>query len=395
MAYGFKNFSKFSRCPICNGPDWCGILPAKDGGELIVCQRDTMKADIIGTDGNFYVYVCDSKRAKASVYEEASQRRAKEIYRQGGEFGNFQYSKLQNQELVPVDVINPLENVKLDKIYRELLSLLVLEREHYHYLIEDGWTDALIEKHHICSFPVKDFERYKEKIYQKNPMRVNLAQCLLRNFRSLEGVPGAFLNKSGKWTFAGNSGILFPLYDLNGNIYRLRVRLDRDTGYGKYHNFSSFMEDKEAKKQGYLKNYYEKGCQAGNNIGIYMNADDDMYLCYITEGEKKGIIGNFYLKNPVVSLPGVNSYSKLLDGQTGRRPIDGLIRKGVRIFIVAFDADKDKNMAVLKSQINLVKALQKEGCTVAVANWDVSLGKGLDDLLINRNRPLYELVSSV
>lgn len=395
MAYGFRNFSRSYRCPICNGPDWCGIMPAEGGGELLVCQRDTVKSNMIGADGKFYMYICDSKRAKASIYEEAEQRRAKELQKQGKAWGAFDYARLQKKELIPVDVVNPLGNAELDKIYRELLSALVLEENHYKYLRSEGWTDELIKKHHVCSFPVKDFERYRDKIYQKNPLRVSLAQHLARQFGSLEGVPGAFLNKSGKWTFAGNPGILFPLYDAYGRIYRLRIRLDQDTGYGKYHNFSSFKADKKAESQGYLKNYFAKGCQAGNNIGVYMNGSDDMYLAYITEGEKKGIIGNHYLKNPVVSIPGVNSYAKLLEGCIGQRPIDILMRKGVRILIVAFDADKERNMAVLKSQTNLVEALWKEGCTVAVANWDMSLGKGLDDLLIGGNRPSYELMEGM
>lgn len=392
MAHGFKNFSKTNRCPICGGPDWCGIMPGKEGGELVVCQRDNMKTNLIGRDGQYYIYLCDSRQAKASIYEEAGQRRAKELKRQGKNLCGFDYAKLQSHELIPVDVIEPLDNKKLDKIYRGLLSELTLEEEHYQYLKGEGWTDGLISKHHICSFPVKDFERYKNKIVQKNPMRVQLAERLVKKFGSLEGVPGAYLNKNGRWTFAGNPGILFPLYDADGNLYRLRIRLNQDTGYGKYHNFSSFKEDKEAAGQGYLKNYYQKGCQAGNNIGIYSDAQDDMFLCYITEGEKKGILGESYLKNPVISVPGVNSYAKVLEGLLGQRPIDVMKRKGVHILIIAFDADKEKNMAVLKSQSYLAEALQKEGITVAVANWDISLGKGLDDLLVGGNRPTYELL---
>lgn len=392
MAHGFKNFSKENRCPICGGPDWCGIMPGKDGGELIVCQRDCMKTNLIGRDGEYYIYICDSRQAKASIYEEAGQRRAKEMQKQGKKISGFDYAKLQCRELIPVDITEPLSNRELDKVYRGLLSELILEECHYHYLKGEGWTDELIRKHHICSFPVKDFERYQSRIYQKNPLRVQLAEKLVRKFGSLEGVPGAYLNKKGKWTFAGNPGILFPLYDADGNIYRLRIRLDQDDGYGKYHNFSSFKEDQEAAGQGYLKNYYRKGCQAGNNIGIYADAQDDMFLCYITEGEKKGILGESYLKNPVISVPGVNSYAKVLEGKPGRRPIDAMKQKGVHILIIAFDADKEKNMAVLKSQSCLAQALQKEGITVAVANWDISLGKGLDDLLVGGNRPAYELL---
>lgn len=392
MAYGFRNFSKSHCCPVCGGPDWCGIMPGKDGGELIVCQRDTMKTNVIGRDGLYYIYLCDSRRAHASVYEEAGQRRIKELQRQGLYTEDCKYAGLQTRELIPVDVTEPLSNPELDKIYREFLSVLKLEDHHYQYLKKERWPDELIKKHHICSFPVRDFERYQNRIYQKNPMRVQLAEGLAEKFGSLEGVPGAYLNQKGKWTFAGNPGILFPLYDMEKNIYRLRIRLDQDTGYGKYHNFSSFKEDREAAKQGYLKNYYQKGCQAGNQIGIYSDIQDDMFLWYITEGEKKGIMGEYYLKSPVISIPGVNSYAKILEGCAGRNLIEAMKEKGMQMLVIAFDADKEKNMAVLKSQYHLAAALQKEGITVALANWDISLGKGLDDLLTGGNKPAYELL---
>lgn len=392
MAHGFKNFSKTHRCPICNGPDWCGIMPSKDGGELIVCQRDTMKQNTYGSDGNFYIFK-KSTESGASVYEESNQLYAKELQKKGQYVANFDYSKLQHKELVPVDIIKPLDNDKLDAIYHSLLDELILENYHRTALKKDGWTDELIEKYHIRSFPVYDHERFENNVRSKNIFRKTLAGRLVEKYGTLEGVPGAFINKAGNWSFAGNPGILFPMYDANGKLYRLRIRLDKDTGYGKYHNFSSFKDDKEAAKQGYLKNYFSKGCQADNNLGYYISQSrDDMYLCYLTEGEKKGIIGEWYLKNPVISIPGVNSFSKLFLGTPEQRPVDILKSMGVRIFIVAFDADKTKNKAVLKCQLGLIEKLKQEGFCVAVADWDMSLGKGLDDLLVGGNRPSYTLI---
>ena len=46
------------------------------------------------------------------------------------------------------------------------------------------------------------------------------------SLKSLAGVPGAYVNDRGQWTFNSRSGIVFPIYDAEGLIYRLRVRLD-------------------------------------------------------------------------------------------------------------------------------------------------------------------------
>ena len=40
---------------------------------------------------------------------------------------------------------------------------------------------------------------------------------------------------------------------------------------------------------------------------------DDYTVCYITEGEKKSLFANHVLHAPVVSLPGVNSFGKVLE----------------------------------------------------------------------------------
>lgn len=392
MAHGFKNFSKSNRCPICDGPDWCGIMPSSTGGEVIVCQRDTLKQDMLGSDGNFYIYRASSKESGSSIYEESNQLYAKEQLKKGHKVASFDYNRLNRRELIPVDILKPLDNARLDAVYRSLLDELILEDYHRDYLKKEGWTNEMIEKHHIRSFPVYDFDRYEKQIRSKNIFRKTLAERLIAKYGTLEGVPGAYLNKASHWTFSPKPGILFPQYDVHGKIYRLRVRLDKDEGYGKYHNFSSFREDKAAAEQGYLKNYYKKGTQAGNNLGFYINQSrDDMYLCYITEGEKKGIIGEWYLKNPVISVPGVNSFALLFNGDIGNRPIDHLKKLGVHIFVVAFDADKSKNEAVLKYQNGLVERFKKEGLSVATAEWDISLGKGLDDLLVSGNRPGYVL----
>ena len=75
----------------------------------------------------------------------------------------------------------------------------------------------------------------------------------------------------------------------------------------------------------------------------------------------------------------------------GERVVDILRNKGCQLFIVAYDADLATNQQVLKNQQAAIKMLIEEGVMVGVAKWDMSLGKGLDDLLANGHKPEYEV----
>lgn len=401
MAHGIQNMNRNNRCPICGKPDWCGWMDARNGGQLVFCHRTDSssltkgKDGVIGHDGNYYIFVGLS-RSGSPVFEEANQRLAKQRLEEGLDVKNFDTSTIQKKVLTPVDIVEPLsDHKKLSAVYNRLLDLLVLEEEDYLYLLSEGWTDELIKKHKVKSFPVDDYTRFKNQgcIHSKNPWRVSLGKTLSAEFDSLCGIPGAYRNQKGNWTFAPAAGILFPLYDENGDIYRLRVRVKNVKEGGKYRNFSSYRVDKKAEEQGFLMNLFADGCRAGNHLGFYMNrAVDDMYLAYITEGEKKGILGNSILKNPFISVPGVNSFEKLTEGSQGNRPVDVLKKMGIQIFVIAFDADKNTNSAVLSYEKKTIEMLKNEGFQIGIAYWDMVQGKGIDDLLANGYRPNYQLV---
>lgn len=400
MAHGIKNMSRQNVCPICGKPDYCGWMPASDGGDLVFCNRCTeplAKGDgVMGHDGNYYIKV-GMTRSEHPVFEEANQRLAKQKLKQGMEVKYVKPEVLAPRTLTPVDIIEPLDNKKLDAMYQCLLDNLFLEDADREYLLEEGWSNELIDRYKIRTFPMSDYERFKKKgtpeSYSRNPWRKTLGKKLEDEFGSLAGMPGAYQNTNGNWTFYGEEGILFPLFDADGCLYRLRIRLHHPKpDGGKYRNFSSFKEDKEAAEQGFLMNKLPKGSRAGNNIGFYMNPSfDDMHLAYITEGEKKGIYGESILKNPFISIPGISSYAKLFEGKKGMRPVDTLKSRGIHILVIAYDADKKNNPMVWESQEKTVEKLKKEGFTVGVANWNIEEGKGIDDLLKNGGRPLYDL----
>lgn len=457
VSYGSKEVSKSRPCPICGKPDYCCFFPAKDGGELVICKRNALKENIIGHDGMFYVFSGTSGSGN-TVFEEANQKRVKEMARKGcSKEHTFNATAVPKvKQYTVVDQVDPLPNKELDKIYRTMLSFLTLEPRDREYLKKEGWTDELIDKNHIVSFPEKDFTRfkYRKDEFSKNPYRKNLAKKIMDKLGrdNLRGVPGAYKDSKGNWTFAGPSGIIFPLYDVHHQMYRIRIRLDfRDVDAeihkgmgeddwfsygnqskiyisysglyvwkqteeglkkdflkeiskkvegrvitrkisGKYRNFASYSINEEEEKRGFIVNTYDSGCEAGNQLGFYYNEQrDDMYIMYATEGEKKAIFSNDKMRSPFLNIPGVNSWGLLFKGKKGERPVDIIKSKGVKIFIIAYDADKSVNENVLEAEKQVINALRNEDFLIGVANWNIKNGKGLDDLLYNNFKPAYEL----
>ena len=437
----FKKVTRSNPCPICGKPDWCGWMQI-DEGELLVCQRDTEWTDQIGMDGEFYIFVSRPEGKSSSIYEEAHQRARRMNVKASDPTVAAKAKKATRREYTVINPVEIRDNKYLDMIYRYMLSLLYLDDDHQEYLAGEKWSHELMVKHMIRSFPEADFIRFKYKNNpSKNPYRKRLASQIIEKFSPqygedcLKGVPGAF-KKNGEWTFAGPKGILFPQYDVDGNIYRLRVRKDyRDVsakiitngnvsycelngkkvyvtlsglyelvdgtkksvdigGKGKYRNFSSYHINDEEYEKGFIVNDFDSGCGGENNLGFYMDPQrDNMYCCWITEGEKKGIFANDKLRAPFVSVPGVNSFSLLTKGRPGERPIDKLWAKGVRLFIIAFDADKESNEAVMKAEKAAIEMIRAEGYYVGSAEWHTEHGayKGLDDLLAMGFKPSYSV----
>lgn len=435
MAHGFKNASNVRRCPICNKPDWCGyqLIPE---GELWTCQRtsDVQKnAGVTGYDGNFYVCVGISRSGNNCFMEATTLKAAYDA--RGAAY---------TPKPIEPEYIDPVEQLPdhlLDKYYRAMLRHLTLEDLHRDYLHKEGWSDEMIAKYGIVSFPEKDFSRftYRKHTRLKNPYRKRLAKETLASLGNpadgLKGLPGAFRN-GDDWTFSGQSGIIFPQPNHKHQIHGLRVRLDytdvpyeiksdakgdyfmedgekwylqpmkgafrilpdgthsfRNDGMfkGKYRNMSSFFADENEAQKNRIVNTYKDGVESGNKLSFYFDSSrDDMYIAYITEGEKKGAFANYMLRAPFIALPGVNSWFLLFEGEIGERPVDTLKRSGCSVIVVAFDADKNFNETVMAKEALTVEALRKEGFILGVANWDISLGKGIDDLLAAGYKPTYE-----
>lgn len=438
MASGiFKNVTRSEPCPVCGGTDWCSWFPRRDGdGYLLSCKRACRdgygSSDVAGKDGRMYCFI--SEKNNQYIYGECQADR-----------GHFKENREKPKERFRyVGKVRPAGDTTLDCVYRTILKKLHLEDRHREYLHGEGWSDSMIEKSLIKSFPESDYARangYSPGGYSPtNLTRKELAENVLEELgiSSLKGVPGAYFkendNGKGYWTFSGASGLLLPVFNHKGEVFRLRIRMDymgirkcslvngiaaftegdsicyldmsgpyRNNGdtrervklddfSGKMRPFQSFYAEPVMLGQGIIKNTYKYGCESKNHASYYYKGGDCGNICLITEGEKKGQYANFRLNIPVWSLPGVNSYGLLLEkDKSGRTLLDYTPEGKKTIFVVAFDADKHTNKTVMSYQEALVSRLKESGYIAATADWDVSHGKGIDDLLYRGYIPEFNL----
>lgn len=460
-------------CPMCSKPDWCYWLPT-EYGELLCCARTTTAQDssVHGNDGKKY-YVKKPRTAQGfCVYEPAEHKQhAYEAWcRENGKIPKALYSDVQgfvSESISPRKHIPTEEEVsdkiaepeRLDVVYRALLNLLILE-EKDKKVLKAEWNehfDSLVTKYQIKTIPPSDKIRFSladNHAYFKqmrNYSRKRIMEMLIQKVGEPYGVPGFYINKYTKqWVFVDLSGLVFPIFDFEGRIIRLRVR-DALPSYkgsfngkdgvfnfsytgewlftneekqvsvvwsveknifltelsdtfipvgakrtmGKYKNFSSCRR-KEITPGSY-GNAYLHGTRSGSLPSVYAEKDDNFYTVYFTEGEKKAIVAHELLKAPVICFPGVGFYNLMLnlcaenfDEKTASldNSIIGYLKKsGTKIGVICYDADKESNKAVLNKEQEAIKQFVNAGLYMAIGDWNSNFGKGLDDIAIAGIRP--------
>ena len=398
----FRNVSKSEPCPICGKPDWCSVQYVEGNAKLHYCRRVLNCSNIASSvDGMNYVFIKQAKDGSCMYKEESAHMEAKEEWAKangrhwhGNNRGGMPKKEPAQASPVPqpAPALPPLDNKRLDAIYRAFLKKLHLQKNHIRHLKRERWPDQLILHSLIRSMPPGG------NSYYYGAGRERITKELIGEFGSVKGVPGFYEQANGIWSFSGQSGLLIPLYDHNGNLYRLRLRLDHpetdENGKekNKYHNFSSYYE--VLLDNMHSANAFKNGCRSGSHASLYtVPSRDDYTVCYITEGEKKSMFANHVLHAPIISLPGVNSFGKILEAMDdGRNVLNFLSAKGCTTVVIAYDSDKYINEAVLLYEQKLIELLSGCGFRIALAYWNPGFGKGLDDILSNNVRPNYELV---
>ena len=251
----------------------------------------------------------------------------------------------------PVDpTVETASPDRLDRVYRALLSVLMLSEEHTRHLLEvRGMSPEQVKANGYRTLP----HGRRLEIARKVADRCNPS-----------GVPG-FYHLYGGWSLAGYPGLLIPVRDWSGRIVGCQIRTfeSRESDLPKYLWLSSVGK--------------EGGSRASTYTHIVYGSKDTRSI-WVTEGPLKADVSAPRLGKIVVAIPGVNTLRPSLAQEMKRR--------GCRKVVLAFDSDACSNPNVARAQHKAVDVLSGAGLEVQVATWPQD-HKGLDDLLLAGGKP--------
>jgi len=473
-----QNVTRQRPCPICGKPDMCFSDIRQDGVKVTVCGR-TQQDMVNGHDGRLYKMLPKKAVTNYTIYVDYEDDliRSEERRRQWCIEHGYRYKPKEGvilpSVLSPVDekweydkeIIQPLPHKILDAIIRPWMEedLILSDFHHNKLMMEWGKNPKaaaeIFSTWPIRTMPAEDLWRKEVPAFYKGrgegPLRVELMRRLIRRCKeagldSPQGIPGVCQDQDGNWKFAARSGILYPVYNHRGLLYRLRIGTDypdvkgmldgqdgvfhfwRDSWYfnregkpkeekgvlawrhgskinrimltakglpegkpsGKYINMSSFKEWRDMERH-VIVNQYKGGCQAGSSISVYRPLSGRPGIFWITEGEKKAMSISVILGVTVICVPGVNTFSRLFQSvEGGMSTIEAMWDEGMRIAVVAFDADKEVNEMVRDAESKLLVKLGDAGFKTGKTRWNKAFGKGLDDSLFMGARPSIEMVQT-
>ncbi|MDN4067696.1 hypothetical protein QYF50_07290 [Paenibacillus vini] len=395
-----------SQCPICGSKGWCAI---NEEQSIVHCMRvptDTFFDSVVGRQFKHYL-------------------------------DPNQIPNKSEIEIIQADSVDKKPNYHLNRVYRALAQELNLSNYHLEHLRNKRhFDDETIRFRQYRTMP--DQDRYK---VSKNVIK------RLNDQSDLLGVPGFFVQE-GKygpyWTMAGQSGLMIPFRSILNEITGWQIRVDipplelhmkgaikgkilkeLDPRNGKRcalcevitsgKTMEVILTEKDKKvcrsksdqfvfsielKQG-LKYWWwssgskDNGSSIGGPIPYHFSLPspcmpfwqvgeepDSLIDCsevWVTEGGIKADKASDAILKPFFGLPGVGAYPLILEP---------LKKIGCKHVVLAFDAD-----VVTTPEVQLALELcaqffaERTDMSLSLAMWDLSLGKGIDDLVDNGYLP--------
>ncbi|MEK4159412.1 MULTISPECIES: hypothetical protein [Paenibacillus] len=395
-----------SVCPICGHEGWCAINHEQT---IVRCMRVPSDDYIDTTMGRQYKHYLDPDALPKT-----------------------------NVEIMYDESIDKKSNSHLNEVYRTMIEEMSLSSDHlYHLRNVRQFSDKEIQLRQYRTMPNMN----RHKIAKAVINRVSDQNDLL-------GVPGFFAKEGtygSYWTMAGAAGLMIPFRSITNEITGWQIRVDdpplelvmagaikgeimkelepnqfgmrraRCRLYVQGKELEVILTEKDKKecyskskqfvfsvvlKQGLRYWWWSSGSKKnGSSIGNplpyhlalptpclpYWNIGEmptDIIDCsevWITEGPIKADKGAEALLKPFIGLPGIGTYSLILDV---------LKELGCKHIVIAFDAD-----IVTTPQVQQTLGLCAEffakntDMSLSLAMWDITLGKGIDDLVDNGYLP--------
>ena len=326
----WKEVRKDSPCPVCGKTDWCSV--STDSG-LAACRRESKGAISVKTDKSAVEYYLH-RIGPSSVFN--------------GE-PHVNGVKDSQPALDNGTSVSRADAPGLDRAYQALLTNFGLSDLHREALKARGLSEDEIAKRGFRSYPRSG----------RSAIAKRLRDELGDKFASIPG----FVNTSEYPKLVGPDGLLIPCRNIAGHIIALKVRRDDSPSGNRYVYVSSTRYG---------------GPGPGAPVHIPLSIKSPVATVRLTEGELKADIATATSGVPTISLPGVAGW---------RAGIPVLRDLGVTTVRLAFDADAATNAVVAKAQLYCAQALLAEGFALEFERWDLSVAKGIDDLLASGKEP--------
>ncbi|MBX3299577.1 MAG: DUF3854 domain-containing protein [Acidobacteria bacterium] len=322
---GFVRVKQNSPCAVCGKTTWC---TRSGDGVLAYCMR-VAASSVKQLANKAYVHVLSANPSyvpQATVVKRSA----------------------------PATVTASAETK--DEVYRYLLTeCLTLDADHGdHLLTERGLSDSAIVANLYASTPkVRDREAVSKQLADEFGDR-------------LRGVAGCYIDpKTRAWRFRfPQDGFLIPCLNSRGQVAGLMVRRNGNAD-PKYYWVSTPTND------------FEGGASSGTPIHFSQpHRIKTVRQVIVTEGILKADRITEFHDLPCIGIPGVHNFKPTFADDLKR------LFPEIELALVAFDADFVTNPNVRDGLIKLLE-LMAPVFETRILKWNLSDGKGLDDVLFN------------
>lgn len=263
--------------------------------------------------------------------------------------------------IVSIGKKTSLNRIDLHKIYSIFMEELKLNENDKTELLNRGLTEKDIKRGRYFTFPSpkhaqKIITKFEEQGYQS----------------AIKDVPGFYFNEeTNEFLFTNICGIGIPICDAYGHITGFQVRKRRKNIKNRYVWFSSSFADGT--------NGTKFGTSAKPEIDVIYPSKVRTKNVFITEGHFKAVQLAKNTGAIALSVQGITNWSKISSALKG---VEKRCNFKVAHTFLAFDADCFSNATVMDQLIKISDHLKKEGYLSKYLFWDITLGKGIDDLIV-------------
>lgn len=264
---------------------------------------------------------------------------------------------------------NIADEYTLDKVFRIFIDCCKLSELHLSYLKNKRHlTDEEIEQFQLFTFPSRGILR-------------TFLKKVIEAFGStdiLEKIPGFYKRvKEDNFTFMRYTGIGIPIVNENGNIVGIQIRKDNDDGQ-RYTWFSSAFAINDEKKEN------EKGTSSGSPVAVVYPEKIKYKAIFITEGFFKAVEIAKKFGCIALSVQGVSTWKPIKAIVDNLYNVVNIPNFEVKYIYPAFDADMCRNINVYLQLKKMTDSLRLDrDFVINYICWDMDLGKGIDDMLID------------